>query len=141
MARFLKVVASVSTRHFPSRQPPASISVNNGPFFLVIRNSISFSALLGKNVSFSRIRANRTPKQGLKSQHKTGIELVQQLCSAQVQGCEVGSNELTFKPGELKPGGGEVSIYLTIKTPALIEFMLKVFSLLQMQSLLDALLF
>lgn len=71
----------------------------------VLRTSLSLSALTGRPFYINRIRANRT-RPGLRPQHLTAVRAVAELCQAQVEGAELDSTELTFRPGS-RPQGGE----------------------------------
>ena len=66
----------------------------------ILRISIALSAILGKPVSIHKIRAGRS-KPGLAAQHLTGIQVVGELCQAQVEGCQLRSCALKFKPGPI----------------------------------------
>ncbi len=74
----------------------------------IIRMSIAFSALLGKSIKLSRIRAGRT-KPGLQAQHMTGIKLASELCGARVDGCQLQSTTVQFVPGVTWPTSSEFS--------------------------------
>ena len=63
----------------------------------VLRTSLSLSALLGEAVRIETIRAKR-PKPGLQAQHLTGVLATAQICSAELEGAELGSQTLTFAP-------------------------------------------
>ena len=67
----------------------------------VLRISLCLSALYRIPVEISNIRAGR-PKPGLSAQHLKGVELVKEMCNAEVRGAEIGSTCLTFKPGYLQ---------------------------------------
>ena len=69
----------------------------------MLRTSLSLSAAYGKPFEMLNIRANRD-KSGLKRQHLTCVRAVAQICGAQVEGDEVGSMHLSFKPGKIKGG-------------------------------------
>ncbi|KAJ7074377.1 RNA 3'-terminal phosphate cyclase domain-containing protein [Mycena amicta] len=69
----------------------------------ILRNSISLSALLRKPITISKVRNGRRPP-GLKNQHRTGIELAAQICSAAVTGVKNGSESVEFIPGQIEPG-------------------------------------
>lgn len=73
----------------------------------ILRNSVSYSALLRKPIRIAAIRVHRSPP-GLRAQHLKGIELVQELCGAELVGGAVSSEELLFRPGPLAPAGIEV---------------------------------
>ena len=69
----------------------------------MLRTSLSLSAAYGKPFEMLNIRANRD-KPGLKRQHLTCVRAVAQICGAQVEGDEVGSMRLSFKPGQITGG-------------------------------------
>ena len=69
----------------------------------MLRTSLSLSAAYGKPFEMQNIRAKRD-KPGLKRQHLTCVRAVAQICGAQVEGDEVGSMRLSFKPGKIKGG-------------------------------------
>ncbi len=69
----------------------------------MLRTSLSLSAAYGKPFEMHNIRAKRD-KPGLKRQHLTCVRAVAQICGAQVEGDEVGSMRLLFKPGAIKGG-------------------------------------
>ena len=63
----------------------------------IVRTSVALSALLGKSVRVTNVRAKRTPP-GLKAQHVTGVRAVGALSKAEHRGLEIGSTEFTFEP-------------------------------------------
>ena len=69
----------------------------------ILRTSLALSAAYGKPFEMLNIRAKRD-KPGLKRQHLTCVRAVAQICGAQVEGDEVGSLRLSFKPGTIKGG-------------------------------------
>lgn len=69
----------------------------------MLRTSLSLSAAYGKPFEMLNIRAKRD-KPGLKRQHLTCVRAGAQICSAHVEGDEVGSMRLSFKPGAIKGG-------------------------------------
>ena len=68
-----------------------------------MRNALVFSALTKQPVQITNIRAGRK-KGGLASQHLKGLELVKELCRAQVTGAHIGSMDVEFVPGNLIGG-------------------------------------
>lgn len=69
----------------------------------ILRNSLSYAAILGYPVRISQIRAKRkTP--GLAAQHLESFKLVRDVSSAQMEGDKVGSCEVKFSPKKLKQG-------------------------------------
>lgn len=69
----------------------------------ILRMAVAFSALTGKDVCISNIRANR-PKPGLANQHVTSIKGVAELSNARVENLRKGAMEIRFFPGELSGG-------------------------------------
>jgi RNA 3'-phosphate cyclase len=75
----------------------------------VLRNAVALSVLTDKPVEIEKIRANR-PNPGIKAQHYIAIKSIQDLCNADAKGLEVGSDKLTFIPGEIKGGNHKFDI-------------------------------
>ncbi|MFQ5918846.1 MAG: RNA 3'-terminal phosphate cyclase, partial [Thermoplasmata archaeon] len=75
----------------------------------VFRLSLALSALTGRRVRVTRIRAGR-PKPGLKRQHLVAAEALQQLCSAEAEGLELGSRSVAFRPREVRGGRLNVDV-------------------------------
>ena len=69
----------------------------------ILRTSLSLSARLGAPVRIESIRAGR-PKPGLRPQHLTAVRALARITGAEVEGAELHSQELTFKPRPPKPG-------------------------------------
>lgn len=69
----------------------------------VLRTSLSLSALTGKPIRVENIRAGRS-KPGLLRQHLTAVRAVADICEAEVEGAEVRSATLTFRPRAPRPG-------------------------------------
>lgn len=63
----------------------------------IVRTSLSLAALLGRAVRIENIRAGR-PKPGLKAQHLTGVRALAHITRAEVEGAELHSQAMTFKP-------------------------------------------
>ena len=75
----------------------------------ILRTAISLSAVAGKQVRISKIRAGR-PVPGLQPQHVTSIEAVAEICGADVDGLFPGSKEIVFRPGQLVGGDFEFDV-------------------------------
>jgi RNA 3'-terminal phosphate cyclase (ATP) len=75
----------------------------------VLRTSVALSALVGKGIVVRDIRSQRE-QPGIKAQHLAAVESVAKACGAEVDGCEVGSREIMFKPGEIRGGRVRVNI-------------------------------
>lgn len=69
----------------------------------VLRTALALSALTGTPFTIRRIRAKRH-RPGLLRQHLTGVRAVAEVCGAEVSGDQLGSTELTFRPGPVKAG-------------------------------------
>ena len=69
----------------------------------ILRTAVALSAVTGKSVEITNIRANRS-NPGIKPQHFTSIKIIKELCNAKVEGLEIGSDHIVFHPGELKGG-------------------------------------
>lgn len=69
----------------------------------LLRMAVALSALTRTAVTVNRIRAGR-PNPGLAAQHVTAIRAVAELASAEVEGLEVGSSQVAFRPGDLVGG-------------------------------------
>lgn len=71
----------------------------------VLRNSLSLSAVLGQETKIENIRARRR-NPGLQAQHLTAVRALGTACKAELEGAELGSSSLTFRPRS-KPRSGE----------------------------------
>lgn len=69
----------------------------------IVRISIALSVLQSTPVHIKNIRAGRK-KGGLAAQHLKGVQLAQSLCNAKLNGDELGSMEVVFKPEKLTSG-------------------------------------
>jgi RNA 3'-phosphate cyclase len=69
----------------------------------LLRMAVALSALTRTPVTVDRVRAGR-PNPGLAAQHVTAIRAVAELASAEVEGLEMGSPRLVFRPGDLVGG-------------------------------------
>ncbi len=68
----------------------------------LLRTAVALSAITGKATHIKNIRGGR-PNPGMQAQHLKGVEAVAVLCDAKVQGAKIGSTDLTFEPGEIRP--------------------------------------
>lgn len=71
----------------------------------ILRLSIAIAAIMGQPLHIYNIRQNR-PQPGLRPQHLEAVLTAARLCNAELQGAELNSRELWFKPKKIK--GGEV---------------------------------
>ena len=70
----------------------------------IVRFAVGLAALLGEELLLTNIRARRE-KPGLRPQHLKAVEAVRQLCQGSLDGGEIGSKEIRFKPGGDVEGG------------------------------------
>lgn len=69
----------------------------------ILRSALSLSICTGQPFRIVNVRAKR-PKPGLMRQHLTAVRAAAEISGAQVTGDEVGSGELTFRPGAVRGG-------------------------------------
>jgi RNA 3'-phosphate cyclase len=75
----------------------------------MLRTAVGLSALIGKSVEITNIRAKR-PNPGLAAQHLAAVRCVARLCNAEVEGANPGSTTLRFSPGQISGGKFEIDI-------------------------------
>lgn len=69
----------------------------------LLRMAVALSALRSVPVTVEKIRAGR-PNPGLAAQHVTAVRAVAALCDAEVDGLEIGSKTVVFRPGAVRGG-------------------------------------
>jgi RNA 3'-terminal phosphate cyclase (ATP) len=70
----------------------------------ILRTAISLSAITGKPVQVTNIRAKR-PNPGLRPQHMTGIRIIADLFHAKFENLKVGAEWIRFSPSDRFEGG------------------------------------
>ncbi|MEW5896377.1 MAG: RNA 3'-terminal phosphate cyclase [Nanoarchaeota archaeon] len=75
----------------------------------LVRVALALSALTGKEFKVHKIRSGR-PEPGLKAQHLSAIKALKEICSAETNEIDLGSEELYFRPGKIKKGIYEIDI-------------------------------
>jgi len=93
----------------------------------ILRTALGLSLATGKPFQIENIRAKRQ-KPGLLRQHLTAVEAAKQVGNAKVEGAALGSQSLTFVPGEVAAGkyhfvigtAGSCTLVLQTILPALI---------------------
>lgn len=70
----------------------------------LLRYSVALATLSGEPLRMFRIRAKR-PKPGLRAQHLAAVRACAQISGALVEGEEVGSQEIVYRPGSVITGG------------------------------------
>ena len=69
----------------------------------ILRSSLSLAICTQQPFRITNIRANRE-KPGLMRQHLTAVKAAAEICDAEVDGAELGSRALTFRPGGCAAG-------------------------------------
>lgn len=75
----------------------------------MLRSSLSLAVCTREPFRITNIRANRD-KPGLLRQHLTAVKAAAEICDGELVGAEIGSRELTFRPGKLKGGSYSFAI-------------------------------
>ena len=78
-----------------------------------MRYAAALAALLGEELRLTDIRARRD-RPGLRPQHLKAIEAVKDICQGTLNGGNIGSSEITFRPGKCK-GIIEVKVIPTVE--------------------------
>src|SRR5262245_35268775 len=69
----------------------------------ILRTSLALSLLTAKPFHLFNVRAGR-PRPGLQPQHLMSVRAAATVGRANLQEASIGSTELTFEPGEIRPG-------------------------------------
>jgi len=93
----------------------------------ILRSSLALSMVTGTAFRIENVRAKR-PKPGLMRQHLAAVRAAAEISSARVEGDEIGSRALTFRPGRVRPGdyafavgtAGSTTLIFQTVLPALI---------------------
>jgi len=93
-----------------------------------LRTAVCFSIALGVPIHVTRIRAGRKVP-GLRPQHSATIKILGEICSAEVDGAEVGSTELRFSPGEVKSAHGSFDLGTAASIPLVLQAVVPALSL------------
>lgn len=75
----------------------------------ILRASVALAALTGQPCRIENIRAGRQ-NPGLAAQHVAAIRAVSVLSSAEVDGLDIGSRAIVFRPGTLKAGHHAIDV-------------------------------
>jgi RNA 3'-terminal phosphate cyclase (ATP) len=75
----------------------------------ILRSSLSLSIWTQQAFRIENIRANRD-EPGLMRQHLTAVKAAAEICDGSVMGADIGSRELTFRPGKLRAGSYSFAI-------------------------------
>jgi RNA 3'-phosphate cyclase len=91
----------------------------------ILRLSVALAAILGQTLHIHNIRQNR-PQPGLRPQHLEAVLTAARLCDAELEGAELGSRELLFKPKKVKGGRVEAEIGTAGSIPMLLMTVLPI---------------
>ena len=94
----------------------------------ILRTSLALSMITGKPFKMTAIRSRRK-KPGLLRQHLTAVRAAAEVCGAEVEGDEINSTSLLFRPGPVAAGNfhfkigsaGSATLVLQTVLPALIS--------------------
>jgi RNA 3'-terminal phosphate cyclase (ATP) len=75
----------------------------------ILRTALTLSAWLNAPFELTRIRAGRE-RPGLRAQHLAAIQATAAVCDAEVEGDELGSSRLIFRPGKVKAGNYRMDV-------------------------------
>jgi RNA 3'-phosphate cyclase len=85
----------------------------------ILRLSVALAAILGQTLHIYKIRQNR-PQPGLRPQHLEAVLTAARLCDAELEGAELNSRELWFKPKKVRGGNVEAEIGTAGSIPMLL---------------------
>jgi RNA 3'-phosphate cyclase len=85
----------------------------------ILRLSVALAAILGEPLHIYNVRQKR-PQPGLRPQHLEAVLTAAKLCDAEVEGAELNSRELWFKPKKVKGGTVEAEIGTAGSIPMLL---------------------
>lgn len=102
----------------------------------VLRSSLSLSLLTGTPFRIEKIRAGRR-RPGLMRQHLTAVQAAAEISGAQVVGDTLGSTELSFAPGTLRPGDYSFSIGSAGSTSLVLQTILPALALAEAPSTVE----
>jgi RNA 3'-terminal phosphate cyclase (ATP) len=89
----------------------------------ILRTALASSLLTGKSFRIERIRSSRH-RPGLMHQHLAAVEAAAAIAGADTTGVRLGSQALTFEPGEVRPGTYSFVIGTAGSTGLLLETVL-----------------
>jgi RNA 3'-terminal phosphate cyclase (ATP) len=86
----------------------------------LLRSALSLSLVTGRPFRLSRLRARRNPP-GLRPQHLACIRGALALAEGSAEGAEVGSPEVRFHPGPVRPGDYLLDVATAGSTPLVLQ--------------------
>jgi RNA 3'-terminal phosphate cyclase (ATP) len=91
----------------------------------ILRSAVALAAIMGQALHIRNIRQNR-PQPGLKPQHLEAVLTAAKLCDAELEGANINSRELWFKPKKVTGGKIEAEIGTAGSIPMLIMTVLPI---------------
>ncbi|MGC8895599.1 MAG: RNA 3'-terminal phosphate cyclase [Candidatus Bathyarchaeia archaeon] len=85
----------------------------------ILRLSVALAAILGETLHIYNVRQKR-PQPGLRPQHLEAVLTAAKLCDAELEGAELNSRELWFKPKKVRGGTVEAEIGTAGSIPMLL---------------------
>lgn len=86
----------------------------------ILRSALSLSLITGQPFRLSHVRAKRDPA-GLRPQHLACVRGAEAISGGTAKGAAVGSSEVVFHPGEVKPGEYLFEVGTAGSTPLLFQ--------------------
>lgn len=96
----------------------------------ILRLSLALAVAAGQPLHIYNIRRNR-PQPGLKPQHLEAVLTAAKLCNAEIKGATLNSEEIWFKPREVRGGNFEAEIGTAGSIPMLLTTVLPICALAQ----------
>ena len=75
----------------------------------ILRTALSLSLITGQPFRLQRVRAHR-PRPGLQRQHLASVEAAARVSGGHVSGATLGSTEVAFEPGPVRPGAYRLAV-------------------------------
>ena len=94
----------------------------------ILRSSLALALVTGRAFRMVNIRARRA-KPGLLRQHLTAVRAAVEISDAACDGAEIGSGELVFRPGPVRPGEYHFSIGTAGSTTLVLQTILPALAL------------
>ncbi len=95
----------------------------------ILRTAVCFSMVLGVPIHVTKIRAGRRIP-GLRPQHSATIKILGEICSAVVEGSDVGSTELRFSPGIVETSHASFDLGTAASIPLVLQAVIPAVSLM-----------
>jgi RNA 3'-terminal phosphate cyclase (ATP) len=94
----------------------------------IVRTCLALAMCTGAPVTLHNVRARRG-NPGLRAQHLAAVRAAAAICDARVSGATLGSRELSFVPGAVRPGRYEIDVGTAGSTMLVLQTVLPALSL------------